>query len=132
MFWRVAGVLVVAQVATALLAVVLSGVFAQERSQELLEGTLRLRLDAVAEEVEDRADIGPLGEIEIPNRLGADLATRFPDPLALLDETGAVVDTFYHWFEAFFEILTCIFDAEEDVLFAYLEKVSASASSAAS
>lgn len=93
-FWRVAGVLVVAQVATALLAVVLSGVFAQERSQELLEGTLRLRLDAVAEEVEDRADIGPLGEIEIPNRLGADLATRFPDPLALLDETGAVVDTF--------------------------------------
>ena len=93
-FWKVAGVLVGAQVATALLAVVLSGVFAQDRSRELLEGTLRLRLDAVAEEVEARADIGPLGEIDIGAPLRADLATRFPDPLALLDETGAVVDTF--------------------------------------
>ncbi|MGB3544404.1 ATP-binding protein [Rubrivirga sp.] len=93
-FWKVAGVLVGAQVATALLAVVLSSFFAQERSQDLLAGTLQLRLDAVAEEVELRADIGPLGEIEVDARLQADLATRFPDPVALLDETGAVAGTF--------------------------------------
>jgi len=93
-FWKVAAVLVGAQVATALLAVALSGAFAQDRSRDLLAGTLRLRLDAVAVEVEERADIGPLGEVELGPRLRADLATRFPDPLAFLDESGAVVDTF--------------------------------------
>ena len=93
-FWKVAAVLVGAQTATALLAVVLSGLFAQDRSQELLEGTLQLRLDAVAEEVEQRAEIGPFGGLDLPDRLRADLPTRFPDPLAVLDESGAVVDTF--------------------------------------
>ena len=86
--------LVGAQVATALLAVGLSGVFAQDRSAELLAGTLRLRLDAVAEEVEARAEIGPFGEVALGGRLRADLGTRFPDPLALLDEAGAPVETF--------------------------------------
>lgn len=94
LFWKVAGVLVGAQVTTALLAVALSGLFAQDRSQELLDGTLQRRLDAVAEEVEQRAEIGPLGEVDLGARLRADLPTRFPDPLARLDEAGAVVDTF--------------------------------------
>ncbi len=80
--------LVGAQVATALLAVVLGGVFANDRSRELLAGTLRLRLDAVAEEVETRAEIGPFGEIVIGDRLRTDLGTRFPDPVVLLDEDG--------------------------------------------
>ena len=86
--------LVGAQVATALLAVGLSGLFAQDRSDELLAGTLRLRLDAVAEEVEARADIGPFGDVTLGPRLRADLGTRFPDPLARLDEAGVVVETF--------------------------------------
>ena len=93
-FYRVAGVLVGAQVATALLAVALSAWFAQDRSEALLAGTLRLRLDAVAEEVEARAEIGPFGEVEIGGRLRADLATRFPDPLAVLDEAGSVAEVF--------------------------------------
>ena len=93
-FWKVAGVLVGAQVATALLAVVLGGVFARDRSRELLAGTLALRLDAVAEEVEGRAEIGPFGGVALGERLRADLGTRFPDPLAVLDETGAVTDRF--------------------------------------
>ncbi len=76
-----------------MLAVVLSGVFAQARTDELLAGTLQLRLDAVADEVEARAEIGPFGELTLSPRLRADLGTRFPDPLALLDETGAVVAT---------------------------------------
>ena len=86
--------LVGAQVATALLAVVLSGVFAQDRSAELLAGTLRLRLDAVAEEVETRAEIGPFGDVALGPRLRSDLGTRFPDPLSLLDDAGAPVETF--------------------------------------
>ena len=87
-FGRVALVLVGAQVATALLAVALSGAFAQERSRDLLIGTLQLRLDAVAEEVEERADIGPLGSLDVPDRLRDDLVTRFPDPVHLLDDAG--------------------------------------------
>ena len=92
--WKVAAFLVAAQVATALLAVALSAVFAEGRSQELLEGTLRLRLDALAEEVETRGDVGPFGGLDLGPRLRADLPTRFPDPLAVLDEGGAVADTF--------------------------------------
>ena len=86
--------LVGAQVATALLAVALSAAFAEGRSRELLEGTLRLRLDALAEEVETRGDVGAFGGLDLGPRLRADLPTRFPDPLAVLDEGGAVADTF--------------------------------------
>ena len=86
--------LVGAQTATALLAVALSAAFAEGRSRELLEGTLRLRLDALAEEVETRGDVGPLGGLALGPRLRADLPTRFPDPLAVLDEGGMPVDTF--------------------------------------
>ena len=93
-FWKVAAVLVGVQVATALLAVGLSAVFAQERSRELLVGTLELRLDAVAEEVEARAEVDVLDGVTLSDRLRLDLATRFDDPLALLDAEGAVVDTF--------------------------------------
>ncbi|MEM6326662.1 MAG: HAMP domain-containing sensor histidine kinase [Bacteroidota bacterium] len=80
--------------ATALLAVLLAGTFARERNRDLLESTLVLRLDAVAEEVEQRAEIGPLGSVEIPARLAQDLATRFPDPLAFVTEAGEVAETF--------------------------------------
>lgn len=82
------------QVATALLAVSLSAYFAQERSRELLVGTLQLRLDAVAEEVEERAEVDVLGGITLSPRFRRDLAARFDDPQALLDVDGAVLDTF--------------------------------------
>ncbi|MEM1056876.1 MAG: HAMP domain-containing sensor histidine kinase [Bacteroidota bacterium] len=94
LFPKVALLLIGALVATALLAVVLAGTFARESNRDLLESTLVLRLDAVAEEVEERADIGPLGEVEIPDRLARDLATRFPDPLAFIDEGGEVAETY--------------------------------------
>ena len=86
--------LVGAQVATALLAVALSAAFAEGRSRELLAGTLQLRLDALAEEVETRGEVGAFGGLALGPRLRADLPTRFPDPLAVLDEGGAVADTF--------------------------------------
>lgn len=94
LFPKVALLLIGAQVATALLAVLLAGTFARERNRDLLESTLVLRLDAVADEVENRATIGPLGSIDIPDRLALDLATRFPDPLAFVDEEGEVSQTF--------------------------------------
>ena len=93
-FWRVAGLLVGVQLVTALVAVALLVMFADARSDELVEGTLQLRLDAVAQEVETRAEIGPFGDVALPPRLRADLATRFADPAALLDEGGAVAVAF--------------------------------------
>ncbi|HEX8298470.1 MAG TPA: HAMP domain-containing sensor histidine kinase [Rubricoccaceae bacterium] len=93
-FWRVAGVLVGVQVATALVAVALSAAFASARSERLVRGTIELRLDALAEEVETRAATDVFGGLQVPARLRLDLPTRFPDPLAILDARGAVVDTF--------------------------------------
>ena len=93
-FWRVAGVLVGLQVATALVAVALSAAFASARSERLVRGTVELRLDALAEEVEARAATDVFGGLRVPARLRPDLLTRFPDPLAILDAAGAVVDTF--------------------------------------
>ena len=93
-FWRVAGVLVGVQVATALVAVALSATFASARSERLVRGTVELRLDALAEEVEARAATDVFGGLRLPARLRLDLPTRFPDPLAVLDTAGAVVDTF--------------------------------------
>ena len=81
------------QVATALLAVGFSALLARERGLELVRGNLVLRLDAVAEEVERRADFDPVtGALSLPRRLRLDLATRFPDPTYLLDSEGAVVE----------------------------------------
>ncbi|MEO0556858.1 MAG: HAMP domain-containing sensor histidine kinase [Bacteroidota bacterium] len=79
--------------ATALLAVGLSAYFAQERSRELLVGTLQLRLDAVAEEIEERAEVDALGGVTLSPRFRLDLATRFDDPQALLDLDGSILDT---------------------------------------
>ena len=93
-FWRVAGVLVGVQVATALVAVALSAAFASARTDRLVRGTVELRLDALAEEVESRAATDVFGSLRVSDRLRADLRTRFPDPLAVLDARGAVVDTF--------------------------------------
>lgn len=82
-FWKVAGILVGVQLATGLLAVALSAWFAYDRSLDLVAGSLRLRLDIVAEEVEQRGGVDELG---LPLRL--DLGARFPDPVVVLDAAG--------------------------------------------
>lgn len=102
-FWKVAGVLVGVQMAVAALAVGLSARFAYDRSLELAAGSLRLRLDGLGEEVEQRA--GPAldslalrpagsaaGPLPLPLRL--DLSARFPDPVTLLSPEGQPLSTF--------------------------------------
>ncbi|NNF59554.1 MAG: hypothetical protein HKN04_15060, partial [Rhodothermaceae bacterium] len=92
-FWKVALVLVGVQVATALLAVGLSAYFAQERSLELVRGSLVLRLDQVAEEIESQATFDEeTGALTLSRRLRLDLATRFPDPTYLLDDEGEATE----------------------------------------
>ncbi len=93
MFGRVALVLIGAQVATGLLAVALSAYFAGDRSRVLAGNSLRLRLDVVAEEIEQRTD--SLRALDaLPPLVRADLADRFPDPVFLVDYDGIVVDRF--------------------------------------
>ncbi len=99
-FWKVAGILVGVQVATGLLAVALSAYFAYDRSLNLVEKTIRVRLDDLAGEVERRA-FPPGSSPEkvrslqdpLPESLLLDLASRFPDPISLLDENGNVLHT---------------------------------------
>lgn len=92
-FWKVALVLVGAQVATGLLAVALTAWFAYDRGLELVANSLRVQLDRLAEEVEQRGYplLGGLEDLPLPLRL--DLARRFPDPVVLLDREGRVIET---------------------------------------
>ena len=93
-FWKVAGILVGVQVATGLLAVGLSAWFAYATSLDLVENSLRLRLDDLAREVEQSADsslYGGLASLSIPLRLT--LSARFPDPVILLDAEGQWLET---------------------------------------
>lgn len=90
-FGRVAIVLVGVQVATGLLAVLLSAFFAGDRSRVLAGNSLRVRLDVVAEEIESRA--APLRTLDsLPPLLRLDLADRFPDPITLVDYNGGLVE----------------------------------------
>ncbi len=91
LFWTVAGTLVGVQVTTSILAVALSARFAEERSLGLVAGSLRLRLDALAEEVEFRGAPLTEGLQDLPQPLLTDLATRLPDPIILLDPAGAPI-----------------------------------------
>ena len=96
-FWKVAGLLVGVQLVSVVVAVTLSTVLARNRSRELLHGTLQLRLDSAAEEVESRAAFDAFGTLALPDRARLDLATRFPDRVAIVDSEGTVLDTFGTW-----------------------------------
>ncbi|MEM8601775.1 MAG: HAMP domain-containing sensor histidine kinase [Bacteroidota bacterium] len=93
LFWRLAALLAGALVATAVLSVLLAATLVRSESSALIERSLTLRLDALAREIEDRALVSA-DTLALPDLLRYDLATRFADPLALLDTTGAVFDTF--------------------------------------
>jgi signal transduction histidine kinase len=87
---RVALVLVAVQMVTAVGAVALSARLADRRVRALAATSLRLRLESVAEEIEQRA--APLIRLDdLPPRLAADLGRRFPDPVVLVGPDGAVL-----------------------------------------
>ncbi len=92
-FWRIAAVLVGVQMLAVLLAVSLSAWFAYDRALDLAITSVRLRLDAVAEEIERAAVWGPTGLDSIPSVLRSDLSRRFPDPVRVLGSDGSVLFT---------------------------------------
>lgn len=100
-FWRVALLLVGAQVMTGLLAVGLSAWFAYDRSLDLVANSLRVQLDRLAEEVEQRGHPLTGGLAELPLPLQLDLGRRFPDPVVLLDAEGQPIHTVMPDAEAF-------------------------------
>jgi len=88
-FWRIVAVLVAAELLVVALTVGLTARFAAQRTTELAATSIESRLDAVAEEVERRA--APLNEqLDLGETLIADLAERFPDPVALVRVDGRV------------------------------------------
>jgi len=87
-FWRVAGILVGVQVATGLMAVALSAWIAYDRGLDLVANSIRLRLDRLATEVEQRTFSLDAGLANLPLGLRLDFARRFPDPVYLLDADG--------------------------------------------
>ncbi len=90
-FGRVALLLSGAQVLVALLAVGLSAYFARTRSLGLAAAGIRLRLDALAEEIEQRVDLDRADLAHLPLPVQLDLSARFPDPVLLLDSLGHLV-----------------------------------------
>ncbi len=90
---RVAAVIVAALVVTAVGAVGLSARLADGRIRALAATSLRLRVESVAEEIQQRADPGTSLHT-LPDRLRRDLAYRFPDPVALVAPDGSVIERF--------------------------------------
>ncbi|MBO6577161.1 MAG: HAMP domain-containing histidine kinase [Rhodothermales bacterium] len=87
-FWRVAAVLVFVQLAAVAVSFGLSAFAANDSALDLAAEGVRLRLDAVAEELELRADWDGSGLADLPGPLVLDLSSRFPDPLIVTDANG--------------------------------------------
>ena len=92
-FWKVAGVLIGAQVITGLLAVLLTSYFATQQRLPLIENTIRQQLDNVAFELElalENQQVYHLDSLVFQPDVIANLKTRFPDPLFLVDANGKI------------------------------------------
>lgn len=93
-FWKVAGILVGVQVTTGLLALGLGAWFAYDHSLDLVANSLRIQLDRVAVEIEQRSSDWLFQDIsQLPLPLRSDLAARFPDPVILVDREGNELGT---------------------------------------
>lgn len=93
-FWKIAGILIGAQVITGLLAVLLTSYFNTQQRLPLIENTIRQQLDNVAFELElelENQQAVQLAELSISKVLKANLQTRFPDPLYLLNADGKIL-----------------------------------------
>ena len=100
-FWRVSAALVMAQLATGLLAIGLSAYLASDRSADLAENSLRVRIDALAEEIERAGVFFGEGLVDLTPTLLSNLSLRFPDPIIVADTSGVVLLTIYPVSEAF-------------------------------
>jgi signal transduction histidine kinase len=90
-FWRVAGLLLGVQLFAVAVAFTMSATAAYDRALDLAAEGLRLRLDALAEDVEGRADWGQDGLRDLSVPLLRDLSARFPDPVVVVDASGRAI-----------------------------------------
>ncbi len=94
-FWKLAALLIGVQVLVGVLAVGLTAYFAYEAGLDLVENSLRLRLDGLAEELERRVPDLPEGALALAPPVVNDLSTRFPDPILLVDSDGRPLRTIH-------------------------------------
>lgn len=94
-FWRIAGAILIAQLLTGLFAILLSAYLANDRSAELTESSIRERADVLALEIERLGAPLDRGLAELPDQILSNLSLRFPDPVALVDSGGQLLETFY-------------------------------------
>ena len=104
-FWKVASAVLAAQVLTGLIAISLSVFLAKDRSAELAESSIRERIDGLAQEIERLGSPLEDGLKGLPDQVVANLSLRFPDPVALVDADGQLVDVFYPSSDAFPSII---------------------------
>lgn len=85
--WRVAGILIGVQVLIAAVAVLLTFLLSYGHSLRLAANSVRLRVDAAAVEIEERADLREPPQ-SLAQEVLIDLVSRFEDPVFLLYGEG--------------------------------------------
>jgi signal transduction histidine kinase len=78
-----------------MLSIALSAYLASDRSADLAANSLRVRMDALAEEIERSAAPMTGGLTSLSEPILENLTLRFPDPLVLVDTTGSAIRTLY-------------------------------------
>lgn len=100
-FWKVALVLITAQLAIGILAVGFTAWFARDQQKSLASEAMTARLDAVSEEIERRSAGSDVFKDHLSEDLKLDLGYRFPDPVFILNLDGSIVETILPASDAF-------------------------------
>ncbi|MDA1029390.1 MAG: HAMP domain-containing sensor histidine kinase [Bacteroidetes bacterium] len=100
-FWKVALVLITAQLTIGILAVGFTAWFARDQQKSLASEAMTARLDAVSEEIERRSAASDVAVDHLSDDLKLDLGYRFPDPLFILNLDGSIVETILPASDAF-------------------------------
>ncbi|MBL7977041.1 MAG: HAMP domain-containing histidine kinase [Bacteroidetes Order II. Incertae sedis bacterium] len=90
-FWRVAGILIGAQLLTGLVAVGITVWIAASQSVTLIQNSVALQLNNVAAEMERNAEFAEDGSFQMPSFAYLDLTGRLKDPIFITDRKGEVL-----------------------------------------
>ncbi len=104
-FWRVAAAILIAQLLTGLFAILFSAYLANDRSAELAESSIRERVDGLAQEIERLGAPLTGGLSSLPDQVLSNLSLRFPDPVALVNAEGTLLDIFYPSSDAYPDLI---------------------------
>lgn len=92
-FWRVAGILIGAQLLTGLVAVGVTVWIAASQSVTLVQNSVALQLNNLAAELERNATFDEDGNFQLPPFAYLDLTGRLKDPIHFSDRNGRLLST---------------------------------------